>query len=89
MPTKLSSPVLAVDWKALYRSRHVVDVATTRLLDSILISQTGRIEKFRSVISFGYDAKDSLLRNLSISSEAEDHLARRFVVHYRSKHLSV
>ncbi|KAL3445910.1 Hemimethylated DNA-binding protein YccV like-domain-containing protein [Aspergillus insuetus] len=78
MPTKLSSPVLTVDWKALYRSRHLVDVATTRLLDSILISQTGRIEKFRSVINFGYDVKDSLLRNLSISSEAEDHLARRY-----------
>ncbi|KAL2808537.1 Hemimethylated DNA-binding protein YccV like-domain-containing protein [Aspergillus granulosus] len=78
MPTKLSSPISAVDWKALYISRHLVDVATSRLLDSILISQTGRIEKFRSVISLGYDVKDSLLRNLLISSDAEDYLARRY-----------
>ncbi|KAL2828120.1 Hemimethylated DNA-binding protein YccV like-domain-containing protein [Aspergillus pseudoustus] len=75
---KLSNQISAVDWKALYVSRHLVDTATDRLLDSILVSQTGRIEKFRSVINFGYDAKDGLLRNLLIDSDAEDYLARRY-----------
>ncbi|KAI9369452.1 Hemimethylated DNA-binding protein YccV like-domain-containing protein [Aspergillus egyptiacus] len=75
---KLSSAVSTVDWKALYIARHLVDGATGRLLDSILTSQTGRIEKFRSVVKFGYDAKDTLLRNISISPDTEDYLARRY-----------
>ncbi|KKK12880.1 hypothetical protein AOCH_007190 [Aspergillus ochraceoroseus] len=79
MPAKLSSPISAVDWKALYISRHLVDCATSQLLDSILTSQAGRIEKFQSVINLGYDAKDTLLRHISIDSAAEDYLARRFV----------
>ncbi|KAL2824725.1 Hemimethylated DNA-binding protein YccV like-domain-containing protein [Aspergillus cavernicola] len=78
MQAKLSSAVSTVDWKELYVSRHLVDSATGRLLDSILTSQTGRIEKFRSVVNFGYDAKDTLLRNISIDSDANDYLARRY-----------
>ncbi|KAL4778081.1 Hemimethylated DNA-binding protein YccV like-domain-containing protein [Aspergillus varians] len=78
MPAKLSGAVSTVDWKALYISRHRVDRATCQLLDSILTSQTGRIEKFRSVVNFGYDAKDTLLRNISIDLCAEDYLARRY-----------
>ncbi|KAL5045148.1 hypothetical protein BDW71DRAFT_208748 [Aspergillus fruticulosus] len=78
MPTKLLTVTSVVNWKALYISRHFVDRATSRLLDSILTSQTGRIEKFRSIVSFGYDAKDTLLRNISIDPSAEDYLARRY-----------
>ncbi|KAL2864864.1 Hemimethylated DNA-binding protein YccV like-domain-containing protein [Aspergillus lucknowensis] len=78
MSAKLLSPISAVDWKGLYVSRHFVDIAAGQLLDSILTNQTGRIGKFQSVISFGYDAKDTLLRNLSIEPGAEDYLARRF-----------
>ncbi|KAL4911664.1 Hemimethylated DNA-binding protein YccV like-domain-containing protein [Aspergillus aurantiobrunneus] len=73
---KFSSAVSTVDWKALYIYRYLIDRAISRLLDSILASQTGRIEKFRSVISFGYDAKDTLLQN--INSCSEDYLARRY-----------
>lgn len=75
---KLVAPPSDVDWKALYVSRSQIDRAVTRLLDSILASQTGRIEKFRAVIDFGYDAKDTLLRHSQVES-GEDHLARRFV----------
>jgi F-box protein 21 len=78
MPTKLLNVTPVVDWKSLYISRHLVDRATSQLLDSIIMSQTGRIEKFRSIVSFGYDAKDTLLRNISIDSSAEDYLARRY-----------
>ncbi|RDW61281.1 uncharacterized protein DSM5745_10779 [Aspergillus mulundensis] len=66
------------DWKALYISRYLIDRATSRLFDSILANQTGRIEKLRSIINFGCDAKDTLLRNLSVDSSAEDYLARRY-----------
>lgn len=89
MPAKLSSPVSSVDWKALYISRHLVDRTTGQLLDSILTSQTGRIEKFQSITRFGYDAKDTLLRNIFVDSCTEDYLARRFVVFGCLKHYSL
>ncbi|KAL4869631.1 hypothetical protein BDV12DRAFT_184966 [Aspergillus spectabilis] len=78
MPAKLSKAISTVDWKALYISRHVVDRTTSRFLDSILASQTGRIDKFRSVVNYGYDAKDTLLRNILVDPGAEDYLARRY-----------
>ncbi|KAJ5377893.1 uncharacterized protein N7496_005302 [Penicillium cataractarum] len=74
---KLTAPVPSVDWKALFAARYRIDRAVTRLLDSILASQTGRIEKFRAVIDYGYDAKDTLLRHSQVES-GEDHLARRY-----------
>lgn len=76
MVQKLACPVSSVNWKALFVLRYYVDRSVTRLLDSILASQTGRIEKFRAVIDFGYDAKDTLLRNSAVD-DGEDHLARR------------
>ena len=76
MVRKLASSVSSVNWKALFVLRYHVDRSVTRLLNSILASQTGRIEKFRAVIDFGYDAKDTLLRHSMVES-GEDHLARR------------
>jgi F-box protein 21 len=67
-----------VDWKALFIQRYGIDGSVAQLLDSILGSQTGRIEKFRAVIEFGYDAKDTLLRNCQVQ-ECDDYLARRCV----------
>ncbi|KAJ6009787.1 hypothetical protein N7522_004803 [Penicillium canescens] len=77
MPHKLLCPVSSIDWKALFVSKYQVDRSVTGLLGSILASQTGRIEKFRSVINMGYDAKDTLLRH-SLVAFGDDHLARRY-----------
>lgn len=77
MRHKLTQPVNTIDWKALFVSRYLVDLSVTRLLDSILESQTGRIKKFRSVVDLGYDAKDTLLRHSQVES-GEDILARRW-----------
>lgn len=77
MPQKLRKPVSTVDWRALFIMRYKIDCSVTRILDSILASQTGRIEKFRAVINFGYDAKDTLVRHSKVES-SEDHLARRW-----------
>lgn len=74
---KLTRPVQEIDWKALFVYRYVVDRSTTRLLDGILDSQTGRFEKFRSVVNLGEDAKDTLLRH-SRAESGEDLLARRW-----------
>ncbi|EYE96325.1 YccV-like-domain-containing protein [Aspergillus ruber CBS 135680] len=78
LPEKLASPVRSVNWKALYVSRHHIDRVTTNLLDKIIASQTGRINKFQMVVDFGYDTKDTLLRHLSVGPEADDYLARRY-----------
>lgn len=80
---KLASPVSTVDWKALFVLRYRIDRSVTQLLDSILASQTGRIEKFRAVIGFGYDAKDTLLRHSEVES-GEDHLARKLAPNFHS-----
>lgn len=77
LPGKLHCPAALVNWKALYISRHHVDRATTRLLDSILASQTGRLKKVRMIIRLGYDIKDTLLHHASAGSEVDDYLARR------------
>lgn len=73
---KLTSSPLTVDWRALFALRYRVDCTVTALLDSILATQTGRIEKFRAVIDLGYDAKDTLLRHSEVE-DSEDCLARR------------
>ncbi|KAK2747271.1 hypothetical protein FQN57_002169 [Myotisia sp. PD_48] len=73
---KFASPAGSVRWKDLYKSRHLIDAATTRLLDSILSSQVGRIEKTHKIVSFGYDTKDTLLRHADAEPEQDDYLAR-------------
>ena len=76
---KFASPAVFVDWKKLYAIRHRIDIATTATLNGILANQTGRIEKFHNIVSFGYDVKDTLLRHARVGSDQEDHLARRYV----------
>lgn len=76
---KFSLPVSLVDWKDVYKGRRLIDTTVTENLESILASQTSRIEKFHRIVSFGYDAKDTLLRHAAVGSEHEDYLARRCV----------
>ena len=74
---KFSGNVESTDWKTLFVNRHQIDRFTSATLDSILSSQMGRIEKFQQILDCGYDAKDTLLRHLGVSNDAEDVLARR------------
>ncbi|KAL1983068.1 hypothetical protein VTN96DRAFT_481 [Rasamsonia emersonii] len=75
---KLAGPAHLVDWKKLYATRHLIDAATSEALDSILASQSGRIEKFHTIINFGYDVKDTLIRHSQAGPDQDDHLARRY-----------
>ncbi|OXV06628.1 hypothetical protein Egran_05607 [Elaphomyces granulatus] len=75
LPKMLASPVYSVNWKQLYVMRHIMDSSITQTLNSILSSQTGRIEKFEVIINFGYDAKDTLIRH-SLAINEDDCLAR-------------
>lgn len=77
---KSTCPASQIEWKELCKTRHLIDAAITESLDSILSSQTGRIEKFQKVVNFGYDAKDTLLRHGTVEPTVEDSLARGYVV---------
>lgn len=67
-----------VDWKKVFSERYMVDRKISHLLDSIISSQSGRIGKAEKIVEFGYDAKDTLLRHMSVPDEADDVLARRY-----------
>ena len=77
---KFGGYVADVDWKKLYEHRCAVDRTTRRIIDSILASQMGRIEKFQSIAELGYDAKDTLMQQYRIGDDAEDALARRYAL---------
>lgn len=75
---KFKSDIADVDYRKLYIYRKSVDLRTTKLLDSILSEQIGRLHKIEQIGEFGYDVKDTLLRHCRIRDDAEDVLARRF-----------
>ncbi|KAI4098489.1 MAG: hypothetical protein L6R37_006476 [Teloschistes peruensis] len=76
--TKLAQKASRVDWKDLFRTRHLADRAISDELEEILSSQTGRIERSEKILAHDYDAKDTLLRNFHINDDCEDVLARRY-----------
>ncbi|KAL8656220.1 MAG: hypothetical protein Q9226_002733, partial [Calogaya cf. arnoldii] len=76
--TKYAQAPAKVDWKQLFQARHLADRATSHNLEDILSSQVGRIERSETILAHGYDAKDTLLRHLNVSDNAEDVLARRY-----------
>lgn len=50
-----------------------------RLLNEVLMQQSGRIKRFEAIAAFGYDAKDVLVKHCRVGDEMrEDALARRF-----------
>ncbi|PYH41160.1 YccV-like-domain-containing protein [Aspergillus saccharolyticus JOP 1030-1] len=78
LPRRLAAPISGTDWKRLYILKHTSYRATSRLLDSIICSQVGRIQKFQAITDLGFDAKDALSHNLLVRSKADDQLARRY-----------
>lgn len=72
---KLASIVGNVNWKGLYIHRKNVDSRTTKALNRLLQSRAHRIVNFEEIGSFGYDAKDTLLRHCRI--RGNDYLARK------------
>lgn len=76
---KLFSNEAIADWKKVFKRRHTVDRTTSHELDRIVASQRNRIKRSEIIAELGYDAKDTLLRNLSVEENAEDVLARRYI----------
>jgi F-box protein 21 len=77
---KLNAPASSIDWKALYAERHVLDVRTTRTLNEIISHQSGSIRRIESIVTRGHDITDTLLRHIAVGNDAEDYLARRWVI---------
>lgn len=78
MEEKFANDVVKVDWKRIFLERHHIDCVTSRTIDSILSSQTGRVQKYQRILDYGYDAKDTLMCHLNVGDEVEDVLARRY-----------
>lgn len=64
-------------WKELYTYRQSVDRKVSAHLENILTSQTNRFSQYKAIASYGYDAKDTLLRHFDVTEHTEDYLARR------------
>lgn len=67
----------STDWKELFAERHAIDRKTTDIVNAMIFDQTKRMEKIRVITTFGYDAKDILLRHMRMGEDVEDYLARR------------
>ena len=77
MKEKFASNVADTDWKELYSERYRIDRDVTRGINSILATQTGRIQKSAKIVGFGHEAKDTLISHCHTGDDADDVLARR------------
>ncbi|KAI5283804.1 hypothetical protein KEM54_001827 [Ascosphaera aggregata] len=75
---RLLQPAASTSWKDLYADRHMTDVTISRILDDLLCTQVGRIQKYHDIASFGYDAKDTLVRHAQANPVVSNNLARRY-----------
>ena len=76
--TKFAGPLSDVDWRKLFIERIKIEKRTLVLLNNVLETQQGRIRRINEIADFGYDAKETLLREIDCPDDAEDVLARRY-----------
>jgi F-box protein 21 len=75
---KFAGPLSGVDWRGLFTGRLSAEQETLRLLNLVLEAQQGRIQRIDAIANFGYDVKETLLREMSCPDDAEDVLARKY-----------
>ncbi|KAK4187835.1 hypothetical protein QBC35DRAFT_409613 [Podospora australis] len=75
---KLDQPVLATDWRALWHTRHRGNRKVARLLNGIIRTKVGQVERTEGIAELGIDAKDYLLAQVHADDSHEDVLARRY-----------
>jgi hypothetical protein len=82
--SKFQEPIGALDWKKLFVMRYLKARLVEQQLDSILSEQHGRIAKFHEIARCGYEAKDTLLKQMGAKPAAaaaaayrDDGLCRR------------
>ena len=67
-----------VDWKYIYLYRQHAEHRTETSLEQILGAQSHRLCHYRTILSYEFDIKDVLLRQMEITDKAQDVLARRY-----------
>lgn len=77
---RVKEAATATPWKDMYSKRRMVDVVVTGILDNIIRKMHARIRRYRDILTFGYDAKDILLRHAQVGHSHPDFLARRYVL---------
>ncbi|KAJ4365899.1 hypothetical protein N0V83_008521 [Neocucurbitaria cava] len=75
---KYAGPLSDVDWRSLFLQKITIEKRTRELLDHIVATQHERIRCINEIADFGYDAKETLLRECACPDDAEDVLARRY-----------
>jgi F-box protein 21 len=76
--TKATGPLSNIDWRSLYIEKVKIEKRTLDLLDHIVSTQHERIKCINEIADFGYDAKETLLRECACPDNTEDVLARRY-----------
>ncbi|KAF2129998.1 YccV-like-domain-containing protein [Dothidotthia symphoricarpi CBS 119687] len=75
---KFAGPLSDTDWRALFIEKTRIERDTRVLLGQIVGAQHKRIRRINQIAAFGYDAKETLLRECACPDDADDVLARRY-----------
>lgn len=75
---RFADNVANTNWKVLYSERYRIDQDVSRGIDSMLSTQTSRMQKSAMIVEIGQEARDTLLRQCNVADDAEDVLARRW-----------
>lgn len=75
---KFAGPLSDVNWRALYIRKTRIERETRQLLEHVVATQHERTRCINDIAEFGYDAKETLLRECACPDDAEDVLARRY-----------
>lgn len=65
-------------WRNLWARRKARDAKISRLLNEIIATKVGRLQKIGHICRYGYDAKDFLVAQSRTDDSADDVLARRY-----------
>jgi F-box protein 21 len=74
---KFVAQVSSLDWKKLWLTRRRRNARASALLEEVLRSKVGQLNKLRQICQLGYDAKDFLIDQLHVDESDDDVLARR------------
>ena len=67
-----------VDWKRIYLYRQRAEHCAESSLEQILHIQSNRLYHYGTILTYGFDVKDVLLRQVDIANDVQDVLARRY-----------
>lgn len=74
---KLGARASKTAWRELWRRRKYRNNLVARLLNEIIATKVGRLERVGRICQYGYDVKDFLLEQSRTDDSVEDALARR------------